>query len=190
MKPPEIIKMGLTNVAETFRTHIFDGANVASPLYRASVSWALINLSDALKLSAELGQRCDLEAPEIFRIDEGDLHALICAARVCACHLTTRRIERRWKGLQGVSNGTITWVFSIGPGGISFEEARASGRDNDVKITFGGVELYVLHNLTAAYNWLRDRYCPDLPRFMATTWDRGERPGRGEDHPVARGDAT
>jgi len=161
----------LTSVYDILRTGIISSENTENPFFKASITWNLLHLYDALKLSEKLGERCSLKGDEIQEFNEGDLTALYSAARAAACHVPSLRRNLKISGDVGTTGPSVNlygaWNICAGKNvlyninGCSEENPF----DDDIMIVFGGVRFFAIRNTLSAYEWLRERYYEEMPSF-------------------------
>lgn len=154
----------LNEVLRVNDTGIFSNTRVSDPFFRPSIVWVLIHLYDGLRASERLGERCDLCGPEIFAVNEGDLTSLFSAARAAACHVTSGKRTKKFKEAND-ARLQMEWVIGLGKGPVmkKGDHEIVNLFDDDILLIFGDVQFYVLRNMIGAYEWLRTRYCPDMP---------------------------
>ncbi|MEZ5708178.1 MAG: hypothetical protein R3E02_02190 [Blastomonas sp.] len=132
-----------------------ESAKNHQPVFRATLTSALIELNEVLKFLAASGQRIDCKGDDIQPVlNEGDLTSLIAACRNAACHLDSnhRHVESR---RSFVLSASWNLVFGRGPppiGGESIIAMPSSPFDDDWAVYMGGIRLLMVRNFRCAVN--------------------------------------
>lgn len=156
------IAQALGEVLETFQSHALDQQNSNHPVFKGSLTRAVILVSDCLKRAKVMHElECDLPATPAHGFADVSLIDAIGQFRNVIAHAFSEG--------RAFTGGYMSWVVDAGGtvargGAMIMMQNRIIGSAfvDDILVVFGDRRLYVYRDLGAAYNWLVDRFAPHL----------------------------